>query len=108
MVKTKIEIKEIIKDSLDFLKKKIRVGSVYLFGSYATGDATPLSDLDLAIFSPDADNMKIEEKAQLAAELKLQCHSDVELHFFSLKALKEARPTNFCGYILKTGKKIKL
>ena len=106
MVKTKIEINDILRDSLHFLKKKISVGSAYLFGSYATGDATPLSDLDLAIFSPDADKMRIEEKAKLAAALKLQCHSDVELHFFSMKALNEARPTNFCGYILKTGKKV--
>ena len=64
MVKTEIEIKEIIRDSLTFLKKKIRIGTVYLFGSYANGKPSPWSDLDLAVFSPDADKMKIEEKAR--------------------------------------------
>ena len=106
MVKTKTEVKNIVKDSIDYLKKKIRISSAYIFGSYAAGTATPLSDIDLAVFSPDADKMKIEDKAKLSTELKLRCHTEVELHLFSGKSLKEARPTNFCGYILSKGKKV--
>ncbi|MBI5195382.1 MAG: nucleotidyltransferase domain-containing protein [Nitrospirae bacterium] len=106
MVKTEIEIKKIVKNSLEYLRKKLRISSVYLFGSYVTGGATYWSDIDLAVFSPDADKMKIEDKAKIATDLKLHCHTDVELHLFSQKALKEARPTNFYGYILKKGKKV--
>ncbi len=106
MVKTEAELKNIIKDSIEFLKKKIRISAVYLFGSYATGTATHWSDIDLAVFSPDADKMKIEDKAKLATNLRLRCHTEVELHFFPKKALKEVRPTNFYGYILKMGKKV--
>ena len=106
MVKTKIEIKHIIQDSLNYLKKNLRISSAYLFGSYATGTATDWSDIDLAVFSPDADKMKIEERATLAADLRLHCHSVIELHLFPQKALKEARPTNFCGFIIKQGKKV--
>ncbi len=105
MVKTETEIKNIIKDSIEYLKERIRVSSVYLFGSYAAGTASYWSDIDLAVFSPDADKMEIEDKAKLAADLKLCCHTEVELHLFPQKALKEARPTNFYGYILKKGKK---
>lgn len=106
MVKTETEIKSIIEDSIEYLRKKIRIGSAYLFGSYAYGTAGSWSDIDLAVFSRDADKMKIEDKAKLATELKLRCHTDIELHLFPQSALKEARSTNFFGYILKTGKKV--
>ncbi len=106
MVKTKTEIKSIIEDSIEYLRKKIRINSAYLFGSYASGTAGVWSDIDLAVFSQDADKMKIEDKAKLATELRLRCHTGVELHLFPNKALKEARATNFYGYILKTGKKV--
>lgn len=106
MVKTKTEIKSIIKDSIEYLRKKIRISSAYIFGSYATGTATHWSDIDLAVFSPDADKMKIEDKARLVTDLRLHCHPEVELHLFPQKVLKEARPTNFYGYILKNGKKV--
>lgn len=106
MVKTETEIKNIIKDSIEYLKKKMRISAIYFFGSYATGTATHWSDIDLAVFSPDTDKMRIEDRARLATDLKLRCHTDVELHLFSQKALKAARPTNFYGYILKNGKKV--
>lgn len=106
MVKTKNEIISIIEDSIAYLKKRVRVNSVYLFGSYASGTAGPWSDIDIAVFSRDADKMRIEDKAELATGLKLHCHTEVELHLFPQRALKEARATNFCGYILKTGRKV--
>lgn len=106
MVKTKIEIKNIIKDSIEYLRGKIHISSAYLFGSYASGTAGTWSDIDLAVFSDDTDKMKIEDKAKLASELRLRCHSEIELHIFPQRALKEARTTNFYGYILKTGKKV--
>ncbi|MDH4027527.1 MAG: nucleotidyltransferase domain-containing protein [Nitrospirota bacterium] len=106
MAKTKTEIKNIIDDSIEYLKKKLRISSAYLFGSYAAGTATEWSDVDLAVFSPDADKMNIEDRARLSADLRLNCHTEVELHIFPNKALKEARQTNFCGYILKNGVKV--
>lgn len=106
MVKTKTEIKNIIEDSIKYLGNKIHIGSAYLFGSYASGTAGIWSDIDLAVFSKDADNMNIEDKAELAAGLRLRCHMEVELHLFPQRALKEARATNFYGYILETGEKV--
>ncbi|RJQ46346.1 MAG: nucleotidyltransferase domain-containing protein [Nitrospiraceae bacterium] len=106
MVKTKTEIRSIIEDSIRYLRNKISISSAYLFGSYASGTAGAWSDIDLAVFSRDADKMKIEDKAKLASELRLRCHTEVELHIFPQRALKEARTTNFYGYILKTGKKV--
>jgi predicted nucleotidyltransferase len=82
------------------------VESLFLFGSYAQGNPHEYSDIDIAVFSPDVEKMSIEERAGLAAEAKMKIDSTIELHLFPAKALKEARPTNFYGYILKTGKRI--
>jgi hypothetical protein len=64
------------------------------------------SDIDLAFFSPNINRMGIEEKISLISKVSEQVSSDVEIHLYSDRCLKEARPTNFYGYILKTGRKI--
>lgn len=53
MVRTEVEIQQIIKKFVDYLSKDIRVKRVILFGSYANGTATEDSDIDIAIDSPD-------------------------------------------------------
>ena len=106
MVKTEASLKKILGEVEKLLRKKVAVESIFLFGSYALGNPHEYSDIDIAVFSSDIEKMSIEERARLAAEIKLKVDSAVELHLFSTKALKEARPTNFCGYILKTGKRI--
>lgn len=106
MVKTKTSLKKTLAEVEKFLRSKIKVETIFLFGSYVSGTPHKYSDIDIAVFSPDIEKMNIEEKAKLAAEVKLKIDSAIELHLFPAKSLKEARPTNFCGYILRTGKRI--
>lgn len=105
MAKAKV-IELTIQKVIGFLREKINISEAFLFGSYAVGKPRAESDIDLAIFSPDVEKWTIEQKARLAAEVKLRCSADIELHLFPASLLKEARPTNFFGYILKTGKKV--
>ena len=65
-----------------------------------------LSDIDLAVFSPDVENMRFMERVRLGSELASQCQRDVELHLFSSRALANARPTNFAGYIVAHGRRL--
>ena len=104
MVRTKNAINQAIKKTLNYLSQKITISEAILFGSYAQGNPHEYSDIDLAIFSPA--KIKLEDKVQLAYEVYQNCDPDVEVHFFSEKMLREARPTNFCGYILATGKRV--
>ena len=92
--------------ALAFLRQRIRIEAAYLFGSQLTGDAYPDSDIDLAVFSPDVENMRFMERVRLGSELAMECHSDVELHLYPSRALASARPTNFAGYILTHGKRL--
>jgi predicted nucleotidyltransferase len=76
---------------------------VILFGSYASGTAHKHSDIDIAVVSPDFENKDLRFKADIFSKTKLNCSIDVDIHPFTDKALKNVRPTNFMGHILKTG-----
>lgn len=45
--------KKIVNHYIDVLRKKIQINGVFLFGSYAFGNPTKHSDVDLVIISPD-------------------------------------------------------
>ncbi len=45
--------------------RNIRVEKAILFGSYATGQATPDSDIDIAVISPDFGKDYVEEAVML-------------------------------------------
>jgi len=107
MVKTKDAINQTIKKTLAYLSKRITITEAVLFGSYAQGNPHEYSDIDLAIFSPEVEKLNLEDKAKLFSEVRRRCGQDIEVHFFSEKMLREARPTNFCGYILATGKRVR-
>ncbi len=101
------DVNQAIKKTLDYLSKKITITEAVLFGSYAQGNPHKYSDIDLAVFSPEVEKLDLEGKAKLFSEVRRRCDEDIEVHFFSEKMLREARPTNFCGYILATGKKMR-
>ncbi len=99
-------VEEVIEGGLTRVQRRMRVEAAYLFGSQVTGEASPDSDIDIAIFSPDVDDLTLYERVKLRSKLMLECDSSLELHLFSSRALTNARPTNFAGYILAHGKRL--
>ncbi len=106
MAKSEAAVEEMVERALEFLRERIRIDAAVLFGSYVNGSPHESSDIDLAVFSEDVDDMSLRERVALAVEVQMQCDPDVELHLYPKKALEEARPTNFYGHILKTGRRI--
>ncbi|MBU0573725.1 MAG: nucleotidyltransferase domain-containing protein [Candidatus Margulisbacteria bacterium] len=86
------------------LSGRIRVKEMVLFGSQASGRADRFSDIDLVVISPDFEGMKYEQIISVFVELALKCDPRLEFHPFTLKERAEARPTNFLGHVLATGK----
>lgn len=105
MVKTEVEITEIIKRAVEALSKEIIVERAFLFGSYAAGAANENSDVDLAVFSSSVEGWSLDRKIRLAARVK-DVSPYLEVHIYPMSKLEDARPTNFYGHILKTGKKV--
>ena len=99
-------IDAVIEKGLAYLRERIRIEAAYLFGSQFTGEANEDSDVDLAVFSPDVDNMDFFQRVRVRADLALDCDSRFELHLFSSHALANARHTNFAGYIVAHGKRL--
>lgn len=61
------------------LQSSIRVSGAYLFGSYAKGNATPDSDIDVLVLSPDFGGDRFEDllllmKARRGIDLRIEPH----------------------------------
>jgi predicted nucleotidyltransferase len=103
---TVANLNEILEKGLARVRERIRIDAAYLFGSQLTGEADDESDIDLAVFSPDVDSLNFVERIHLTSELALECDSTLELHLYPSRALANARPTNFAGYVIAHGRRL--
>lgn len=106
MPRTEAEILEQVSEVIQYLKKRIKIDAAVLFGSVLSGKADEWSDIDLAIFSEDVNNWSFEEEISMMVDVQVTYPNSVEPHFYPVEALSEARPTNFWGHILETGRRI--
>lgn len=95
-----------VRQTIEFLRRKIRVQQVVLFGSQAKGKADKWSDIDIAVISPDFARMSHKQVMDLLVEAALSIDPALEIRPYTPQDLKEARPTNFLGHILAEGKVI--
>src|SRR5258705_84936 len=71
MVKTKIELEQIVKAYVSNLREKgIQVEKVIVFGSYGRGTATENSDIDLAFIAKDFDRYNLFQRQKLLASCR--------------------------------------
>lgn len=75
--------------------------ALWLFGSFARGEATPISDVDLA-YLPD-ENLTGEELERFDTELYLAISHTLTTDEFTLVSLRQA-PTYFAWQVLAEGK----
>jgi predicted nucleotidyltransferase len=107
MVRSAKEVDQLAQQALETLEREIPISAAFLFGSYVEGGAHEGSDIDLAIFTPEPSRLKIEEKSRLQLILQRRCALDLELHLYPAEALDRARRTNFYGYLLENGKRLR-
>ena len=106
MVRNPSEIDEIVGRTIDVAGEFLEIKAVYLFGSYFGGVPHPGSDIDIAIFADNVDQMDVDEQIEIASRIALKVSAEVEIHLFSSLALNDLRPTNFAGYIASNGRKV--
>lgn len=107
MVRSSAEIDQISRRALAELEREMPIAAAFLFGSYAEGRAHEGSDIDLAVFTPERGRLKMAEKSRLQLQLQRKCAIDLELHLYPDDALHRARSTNFYGYLLEKGKRLR-
>ena len=104
MVTIPDQIKKIIFEFINELKKNnIPVDDVFLFGSYAKGNYTSDSDIDLLIVSPIFEGDKIEDRKKIR-KFVLKISSCLEIIPCSREEFQDKTP--FIEEIIKNGLKI--
>jgi predicted nucleotidyltransferase len=107
MVRIAAEVDRISRHAQETLEQEVPITAAFLFGSYADERAHAESDIDLAVFTPEQSRLRIAERERLQLHLQRCCAIDLELHLYSTDALCCARPTNFYGYLLEHGNRLR-
>ena len=105
MDKNKDLIKKRIDEYVKKLEQHIEIDKVVLFGSWANGNPNDLSDIDLAIFSPDFGENKLKE-LQLLSKLSWEVDETIEAIPYSSNKLNTSDPASFIYEIIKNGETI--
>ncbi len=100
------ELSAVLNRVARFLDERIVVAALYLFGSQLTGHTHEYSDIDIAVFSPQADSLGLLGRTKLGAQLQGACGDDLEPHFFPEWALHDPPKGSFAEHVIKTGKRI--
>ena len=103
MVKTPPQLKRAINRYVASLNQYIRIEKVILFGSYADGRAHDLSDIDLAVISPDFDGKSLYKRAALLAKARVDCDPAIESLAYGSKQYAHADRQSFIGELKRTG-----
>ena len=106
MVRSDAEVERIVRKTLQLAAERLPLAAAYLFGSYCDGTADEDSDIDIALFSPAAKDLSLNDRITLLTDIRLAVGAEVELHLFDQDCLAEARPSNFYGHIVSTGRKV--
>ena len=76
---TKKDILHYLSDHKQELEKEVHLSKIALFGSFALGEETDTSDIDLLIeFKPQTQQLR-EKKMQLKSQLKDRFKRDIDL-----------------------------
>ena len=101
MVNIPNHIQRIISQYLDALKAHgFRIQQAILFGSYARGEATQWSDIDLALISDAFEGVRFTDKNKIRA-ITIAISSDLEVFPFNPKDFTASNP--LVKEILDTG-----
>ena len=99
-------VDELIQNAISFLRQRVRVSAAFLFGSQLTGETHEYSDIDIAVFSPDVQDMRLMDRIRVMTDLRLAEGLELEPHFFPEWALHDPPEGSFAEHVIKTGKRI--
>lgn len=103
MAKSLTQINHELKEFIGLLINSYDIFAVVLYGSYAKGKASDLSDVDVAVFSDDFGKNIFEEMTNLF-KLRRKIDTDIEPLPFTKKAYFEHEKADFVSEILSNGK----
>lgn len=101
MVKIPVKIKLVLDKYLQLLREnKISLKDAYLFGSYAKGNYTEWSDIDIALVSEAFEGIRIKDRDKIR-RITLSVSSNIEVLPFNPKDFSLENP--LAKEIIETG-----
>ncbi|MGA7720881.1 MAG: nucleotidyltransferase domain-containing protein [Ignavibacteriaceae bacterium] len=97
------DINNIISQFVALVSIEFPVKSLYLFGSYANGNADENSDIDIAIISDKFEGRRFWDREKLGKYI-IKSSFDLEVHPYKTEDFTEDDP--FVQEIIRTGQKI--
>lgn len=97
---TKEEIEEIAKDFARLVQKEVDVKSIYLFGSYARGNFSEDSDIDIAVIGDDFTGDPIED-TMILMRIRRKVDTRIEPRAFMTSDFNKYNPIS--KEIMETG-----
>ena len=104
MVATAAELKEAIADFVKRLQNGIRVEAIILYGSYAHRTPHEWSDIDLAVISPDFEEVPIWQRQETIARLTVHRYPGISPLGYPSSEYHNPGPHAFLREITRTGK----
>ena len=102
---TQSDINNLISKFVNLVSDEFPIKSVYLFGSYAKGEAKEYSDIDLAVVSDKFEGSRFFDKEKLNKYI-LKTSIDLEIHPFRTVDFTEDNP--FVKEIITNGIKVNI
>lgn len=98
---SKLQIEQATKKIVDAVHPQ----KIYLFGSYATGNVTEKSDIDLLIIMPTKSKKKYELVEEIEKEIRniLPVSQDIIVDYDEKFSRYKNIPYSFIGHIVNTG-----
>lgn len=105
---TKNWLENLVKKVIDSIDPEFNIEEIFLYGSYAKGNAHEWSDVDIALISPDLTGKSIFSNVRTIKEKTKLYEPDLQLTAFPSKTFHDETfvDPSFIQEIKKTGKKV--
>ena len=100
---TQESLNKMVGEFCQSVSREISIAAVYLFGSYAHGNSTDSSDIDLAVVSDDFLGIRFDDNKRLH-KFSLRISPYIETHPFKTEDFTSDNP--LVEEILRTGRKV--
>lgn len=101
-----VEIKDIVKQFKQVVRRHYSVAKVIVFGSYVKGKSSPSSDIDIAVISDDFKHRNRIAVTKKLLSLGQQIDVRIEPIGFTYQEYKHCEKTSFLSEIKRYGKAV--
>lgn len=104
MVATATDLEKIISAFVALLSNVVRVEAVILYGSYVNGSPDEWSDIDIAVISPDFEELVMWERQRIISRATVDRDASLAPIGYPSSEYHNPGPHSFLREIIRTGK----